>query len=51
MLIILLLIILFFTLFSGLALFVSKLFVIGLLLLPVVALVGFVVFWRRMGTA
>ncbi|HWC28620.1 MAG TPA: hypothetical protein VG845_00935 [Dehalococcoidia bacterium] len=50
MIMILILLILFAMLFSGLALFLSKLFVIGLLLLPIVALISFFVMWRNMRT-
>jgi hypothetical protein len=48
---ILLLLVLWICLFSGLALFVAKLFVVGLLLLPVVAVAGFFLFWRSTANA
>jgi hypothetical protein len=51
MILILLLLILFAMMFGGLALFVAKVFVLGLLLLPVFALIAGFVFWRRMRTA
>jgi hypothetical protein len=47
MLILLLLLVLFIMLFSGLALFVAKVFIVGLILLPLIALVAFFLFWRR----
>jgi hypothetical protein len=47
MLIILLLLVLFIMLFSGLALFVAKVFILGLILLPLIAIVAFILFWRR----
>jgi hypothetical protein len=46
MLLILLLLVLFISLFSGLALFVGELFILGLLALPLVAILGFLIFWR-----
>jgi hypothetical protein len=50
MILILLLIIIFITLFSGLALFVAKTFILGLLLLPLIALVGYFFLWRSTAT-
>jgi hypothetical protein len=46
-LITILLIVLFITLFTGLAVFISKLFIIGLALLPVIAVVALYLMWRR----
>jgi hypothetical protein len=48
MLLIILLIIIFVMLFSGLALFVAKAFILGLFLLPVIALVGYFLLWRNL---
>jgi hypothetical protein len=49
-LVLLLLFVLAIFLFSGLAFFVTKFFIIRLLLLPLLAAIGFFVFWRHMDT-
>jgi hypothetical protein len=46
MILILLLLVLFISLFSGLALFVAKAFILGLLLLPLFAIVGIILMRR-----
>jgi hypothetical protein len=50
MILILLLLVLFICVFSGLALFVAKTFILGLLLLPLIALVGYFFLWRSTAT-
>ena len=50
MILILLLLVLLICLFSGLALFVAKTFILGLFLLPLIAVVGYFFLWRSTAT-